>query len=80
MKSRYVMFLGPVAAVILGVLFRLRLLPFLNGDTIVSGGKEVPTADFANFMSRIFFIFAFAALVFAIIYLMIGRRKAAREP
>jgi len=48
------MFFGPLAGVVLGVLFRLRLMPFLRADTIRSGGKEVPTVDFANMMSRIF--------------------------
>ena len=73
------MFSGPLAGVVLGVLFRLRLMPFLRADTIRSGGKEVPTVDFANMMSRIFFIFAIAGLALAIVYLIVERKKHARE-
>lgn len=73
------MFLGPIAAVILGVLFRFRVLPFLKSDTILSGGKQMPTVDFANFMSRIFFIFAAASFVLAVVWLIIQRRKRTDE-
>jgi hypothetical protein len=79
MKSAYLMFLGPVAAVVLGVLFKFRLLPFLRSDTILSGGRQIPTADFAGFMSRAFFIFAAASLVLAVTYVLVRRRKQTPE-
>ena len=43
-------------AFILGTLLRWRLLPFLHSDTILSGGKEVSTAQAAVFFSKWFFI------------------------
>jgi hypothetical protein len=75
MKSPYLIFLGPIAALILGVLFRFRVFPFLKSDTILSGGRQVATAEFAAFMSGIFFIFAAASLVVAVVYFFIRRRK-----
>ena len=75
MKSPYVMFLGPIGGVILGVLFRFRVLPFLKSDTILSGGREVPTLDFANFVSCMFFVFAAASFALAVAWSTIQRRK-----
>ena len=79
MKSPYLMFLGPIAGLLLGVAFKFRLLPFLSSDTILSGGQQVPTATFANFMARIFFIFAVVSFAVAVIYLLIQRRRQTSE-
>jgi len=79
MKSPYLLFLGPVAAVVLGVLFKFRLLPFLRSDTILSGGRQIPTADFAGFMARTFFIFAAASLILAVACVLARRRKQTPE-
>ncbi len=51
-------------AIILGFLFRFRILPFLQADTILSGGKQVPTEQFAHFVS--IFFWGAAALVIAL--------------
>jgi hypothetical protein len=43
-------FLAALAGAVLGTLVRYRALPFLWADTILSGGKLVPTAQWAAFM------------------------------
>jgi hypothetical protein len=45
-----------VWAFVLGTLFRWRIFSFLRPDTILSGGKEVPTAQAALFFSKWFYI------------------------
>lgn len=47
-------FLSALWAVLLGFLFRFRALPFLQADTILSGGKQVPTEQFVRFASTCF--------------------------
>jgi len=62
------MFVGGIGGIILGVAFKYRLLPFLKPDTILSGGKQVPTEQFANFAANIFFVFAAVCLVASTIW------------
>jgi hypothetical protein len=47
-------------AIAMGTLFRLRLLPFLRPDTILSGGKQVSTEQFAHLISNLFYVGAAA--------------------
>lgn len=67
---------GGVAAMVLGILFQFRLLPFLEADTILSGGKQVPTAEFASHLAGIFFLFGTLAILFAVIWLVRKSRRA----
>ena len=48
-------FLSAVWCVVLGTLIRFRVLPFLRPDTILSGGKQVPTGQFAHLGSNFFY-------------------------
>ncbi len=49
----------------MGTLFRLRLLPFLRPDAILSGGKQVSTEQFAHLISNLFYVAAAATLALA---------------
>ena len=69
------MLLGGIGAFFLGTLFKLRLLPFLKADTIMSGGKEMPTAEFAAFGARWFFIFGSVCVTGALLWLVVRLRK-----
>jgi hypothetical protein len=69
------MLLGSIGAIVLGMLFKFRALPFLKAETILSGGKQVPTADFASFMANGFFIFGFGTFVVAIAYLAFQKKR-----
>lgn len=60
-------FLGSLWAIILGTLFRFRVLPFLHADTILSGGKQVPTKQFAHFGSNFFYCGAVVFFVFSLV-------------
>jgi len=53
--SIFAPFLGCVGALILAALCHYRVLPFLKEDTILSAGRQVPTKDFAESISRIFY-------------------------
>ena len=55
-------------------MFKFRLLPFLKADTILSGGKQVPTAEFADLMARNLFIAAGIILSMALVLFL--ARKA----
>jgi hypothetical protein len=59
----------------MGLLTKWRLLPFLRGDTILSGGKMVSTGDFANSIAPLFFIIGAITIVFALTCLIRERRK-----
>jgi hypothetical protein len=52
------LFLAIFGGLLMGSLFQFRLLPFLKSETILSGGKMVPTADFASSIARGFFAFS----------------------
>ena len=60
-------FLSASWAIILGFLFRFRVLPFLQADTILSGGKQVPTEQFAHFASTFFWIGAAVVITLGIV-------------
>jgi len=73
--------LAPITSAGMGVAFKLRLLPFLKKDTILSGGRLVPTEDFANSMAKMFFVFSAVTLIIALawIVLQIRRNKARND-
>jgi len=48
--------IGGLGALAMGFLCKFRVLPFLKPDTILSGGRLVPTAEFANLMASFFFV------------------------
>ncbi|PYK40755.1 MAG: hypothetical protein DME60_06920 [Verrucomicrobia bacterium] len=49
----------------MGTLFRLRLLPFLRPDTVLSVGRQVSTEQFAHFISKGFYIAGAATVALA---------------
>ena len=59
----------------MGTLFKYRALPFLKDDTILSGGKQIPTEGFAASGARMFYIFGAACLIGSLIWLLIRARK-----
>ena len=69
--------LGGVCAVVLGTLFKYRALLFLKDDTILSGGKQMPTAEFAAFGARWFYIFGGACLIGSLVWFVVRARKKA---
>lgn len=69
------MLLGGVCALILGTLFKFRFLPFLKSDTILSGGSQVPTVDFAASMAHWFYIFGTACILCSVIWWVIRAKK-----
>lgn len=77
-------FLGALASVVLGTLVRYRALPFLKVDMILSGGKLVPTEQWAAFMSKFFYIGSAVMVVIGIIALLslseANRRYIAQLP
>jgi hypothetical protein len=68
-------FLGGTGAIIIGVLIKFRILPFLQHDTVMSGGRPVPAGEFAEWMSRNFFIFGAILFAVAIIWATVKSRK-----
>jgi len=62
------MLLGGACALVLGTLFKFRILPFLKGDTILSGGRPMPTEEVAEFGARWFCIFGSASILSALIW------------
>jgi hypothetical protein len=77
-------FLAAIASVVLGTLVQYRALPFLRDETILAGGKLVPTAQWAAFMSRFFYIGSVVALVIGVIAMLTlseaNRRYIAQLP
>jgi len=66
---------GGACALVLGTLFKFRTLPFLKGDTILSGGRQMPTAEFAAFGARWFYIFGTTCILGSLIWLAVRARK-----
>ena len=62
-------FLGACAGIVLGTLVRFRALPFLREETILSGGKLVPTAQWAAFISKLFYFGAAAMIAVGLVAL-----------
>ena len=77
-------FLGSLAALVLATLVRHRALPFLRDETILAGGKLVPTTEWVAFASKLFYIGSGFALVIGIIALLslsdANRRYIAQLP
>jgi hypothetical protein len=77
-------FLGSLAALILATLIRHRALPFLRDDTILSGGKQVLTAEWVAFASKLFYIGSVVSFVIGVIALVnlsdANRRYIAQLP
>lgn len=59
----------------MGMLFKYRALPFLKDDTMLSGGKQVSTAEFAATCARGFYFFAGVCIVAALIWLVARATK-----
>ena len=60
-----VLCISATLACAMGTIFRLRLLPFLRPDTILSGGKLVSTEQLAHVISNLFYVAAAATVVLA---------------
>jgi hypothetical protein len=73
--SPLTMLIGGAGALVMGTLFKYRVLPFLKHDTILSGGRQVPTAEFAAFGARWFCIFGIACVIGSLIWVAIRARK-----
>ena len=69
------MLIGGVGGLVMGTLFKYRALPFLKDDTILTGGRQVPTADFAEFGSRCFYIFGIVCVISSLIWFAVRSRK-----
>jgi hypothetical protein len=69
------MLLGGFCGFILGSIFKFRALPFLKEETILSGGRAVPTADFAASLARWFYIFGLACVVGSVLWLIVRADK-----
>lgn len=67
--------IGGAGAFLLGTLFRYRALPFLKEDMILSGGKQMPTAEFAAFGARWFYIFGAACIVGSLLWYAVRARR-----
>jgi len=67
--------IGGLCALVIGTLFKFRALWFLKADTIVSGGKEMPTAEFAAYGARIFFVVGILFVAGALVGIVRSRRK-----
>jgi hypothetical protein len=57
--------ISAILACAMGAIFRLRLLPFLRPNTILSGGKLVSTEQLAHVISNLFYVAAAATVVLA---------------
>ena len=62
---------GAIVAFVLSFMFSARRLWFLTPALIHSGGRNVPTADFARFMGRIFLVAGIASTALALILFLI---------
>ena len=60
-----VLCISAILACAMGTIFRLRMLPFLRPDTILSGGKLVSTEQLAHVISNLFYVAAAATVVLA---------------
>jgi hypothetical protein len=65
----------------MGTVFRLRLLPFLRPNTILSGGKQVSTEQFVHLISTGMYVAGVAttALAVAAFVSLIGARRKIRS-
>lgn len=68
-------FLACAGALAMALMFHVRALPFLRSDTIVSGGRLVPTQDFADFSARMFLYFALFSFLIGLVQVWYSRRS-----
>ncbi len=74
-----IIFLASVAATALGFLSKLRILPFLRPDAVLSGGKLVSTDELATLFSRLFFGFAAVTFLIGLVMLFAYVRRRSRD-
>jgi len=67
--------IGGFGGVLMGTLFKYRALPFLKDDTILTGGKQMSTAEFAAFGARWFCVFGVACVIGSLIWFAVRARK-----
>jgi hypothetical protein len=63
--------LGSLSGFVLATLVRYRALPFLQHDTILSGGKPYPTAEWAPAMAKFLYVGSTIFLLIGVISLLI---------
>jgi hypothetical protein len=77
-------FIAAIGAVVLGLLFQFRALPFLRDEMILSTGKLYPTGPWAAAMAKFFYCGAGAFVTIGILGIIIltdaNRRYIARLP
>jgi len=73
--ARLSLLLGGACALVLGTLFKFRILPFLKGDMILSGGRPLSTEEFAEFGARWFYIFGIACILCSLIWWAVRATK-----
>ncbi len=64
--------LGGLSGLMLATLVRYRAFPFLQPDTILSGGKLQPTADWAAAMAKFLYVGSAIFLLIGLVSLLIG--------
>lgn len=70
----YVM--GAIVSLAMHFLIEYRQLPFLKGQTVFSGGKDVPTEEFVKLISPMFLYITPVFIVVGVInYLILKRRQ-----
>ncbi|MFO1484169.1 MAG: hypothetical protein U1F71_12495 [Verrucomicrobiaceae bacterium] len=69
--------IGGIGALIFATLAKYRMLWFLHDDTILSGSRQVPTVEFAAFISKLlYFGGAFlVALAFVLLFTLSDERR-----
>jgi hypothetical protein len=63
---------------LLGALVQYRAFPFLHADTIPSGGKLVPTAEWSAAMAKFFYVGSAAFVLIGLAWLVLGLAWAHR--
>ncbi len=69
------MLIAGLGGLVVGLLFRSRLLPSVVGDTMMNHGKQVSTAEFAASKAWFFFVFAGVCIVGSVIWMLVLKRK-----
>jgi hypothetical protein len=64
-----------LSAIALAAAFHFRIIPFLQHDTVVSGGRVVPAQEFADSSARLFLCFAPVCLVLGLAKFYLKRRR-----
>ena len=76
--------IGGIGALISATLAKYRLLWFLHNDTVLSGGRQVPTAEFAALISKFLYFGGAFLIVLAFVLLLTlsaeRRRRIAQLP